>query len=261
MKGIILAGGKGTRLHPLTKVVSKQLLPVYDKPMIFYPLTTLLAAGVDDFLIITNPEHHVSFRNLLGDGESFGVKITYISQKSPRGLAEAPILGEEFLNGEPFVLILGDNLLHGPGLGRALHNFFSKSGATIFLYPVQNPQDYGVVRVGKNGEPLEIVEKPKKFVSNLAIPGLYFFDSQCVNYCKQLEPSARGELEITEVLSKYLEEGVLRTKLLGIGTAWLDMGNFDALLAAGQYVAMLQARQGIRLGDPFSISEFKRQIN
>jgi glucose-1-phosphate thymidylyltransferase len=253
MKGIILAGGAGTRLSPLTKVVSKQLLPVFDKPMIFYPLTTLLTMGIDEIAVITNPKDQEQFKNLLGDGSEFGASIEYFTQDHPRGLAEAPIITRSFLGGDPFVLILGDNLLHGPGLGRSLSDHVGVSGATVLAYQVENPEAYGVVVLDQNRKPVQLVEKPKEHISNLAIPGLYFFDSQCVDFCLSLKPSARGELEIVDVLRSYLDIGQLSVQVVGVGSAWLDMGSYDSLLEAGQYVSMIQSRQGVRIGDPYFV--------
>lgn len=253
MKGIILAGGVGTRLRPLTKVVSKQLLPVFDKPMIFYPLTTLLTMGVDEIAVITNPQDREQFAELLGDGTDFGASIEYFTQDHPRGLAEAPIITKSFLGDDPFVLILGDNLLHGPGLGRSLGSHFSVNGATILAYQVENPEAYGVVVLDENRKPVRLAEKPQEPISNLAIPGLYFFDSRCVDFCLSLKPSARGELEIVDVLRCYLELDQLYVQVVGIGSAWLDMGSHESLLEAGQYVSMIQSRQGIRIGDPYIV--------
>jgi glucose-1-phosphate thymidylyltransferase len=260
MKGIILAGGSGTRLRPLTEVVSKQLLPVFDKPMIFYPLTTLLTIGVDEIAIITNPQDRDQFSRLLGDGGDLGISIEYLTQEAPRGLAEAPIIAKEFLDGEPFVLILGDNFLHGTGLGRSLKNLFSNDGASILAYRVENPQDYGVVVLNEHRRPVELIEKPKELRSNLAIPGLYFFDSRCVDFCLELQPSARGELEIVDVLKKYLALGNLNVRTVGVGSAWLDMGTPTSLLEAGQYVAMIQSRQGVHIGDPYRVKEYLESV-
>jgi glucose-1-phosphate thymidylyltransferase len=260
MKGIILAGGAGTRLSPLTKVISKQLLPVFDKPMIFYPLTTLLTMGVDEIAIITNPGDQEQFKRLLGSGSEFGASIRYFTQDRPRGLADAPIITQEFLGGDPFVLILGDNLLHGPGLGRSLRSHFGGRGATVLAYQVENPGAYGVVVLDKDRKPLDLVEKPTEHVSNLAIPGLYFFDSQCVDFCLNLKPSTRGELEIIDVLHRYLEVGELSVQVVGVGSAWLDMGSHESLLEAGQYVSMIQSRQGVRIGDPYVVHKNRKEI-
>jgi len=250
MKGVILAGGSGTRLHPLTKVTSKQLLPVYDKPMIYYPLTTLILAGVNEVLVITRPEDAPSFKTLLGDGSEFGISISYAEQEKPAGLAQAPLIAEDFLNGEGFCLILGDNFLYGSGLGRNLQNLNSVEGATVFAYKVSDPTQYGVIEIDSNGKPISIEEKPKTPKSDLAIPGLYFFDKEIVSICKNLKPSARGELEITDAIKEYMTRGKLSVEVLPIGTAWLDMGSYESLLEAGEFVHIVQSRQGILIGDP-----------
>jgi glucose-1-phosphate thymidylyltransferase len=250
MKGVILAGGSGTRLHPLTKVISKQLLPVFDKPMIYYPLTTLILAGVDQILIITRTEDSGSFKALLGDGSDLGIEISYANQEKPAGLAQAPLIAEKFLAGDGFCLILGDNFLYGSGLGRRLQNLNSGDGAKIFAYRVSDPTQYGVIELNSSGEPVSIEEKPNKPRSELAIPGLYFFDSKIVDICNNLTPSERGELEITDVLKEYMRCGELSVEVLPIGTAWLDMGSFDSLLEAGEFVHIVQSRQGILIGDP-----------
>ena len=250
MKGVILAGGSGTRLHPLTKVTSKQLLPVYDKPMIYYPLTTLILAGVSEFLVITRPEDAPAFRSLLGDGSEFGISISYAEQEKPAGLAQAPLIAEKFLGGEGFCLILGDNFLYGSGLGRKLQNLDAVEGATVFAYKVSDPTQYGVVELDNNGKPVSIEEKPKSPKTDLAIPGLYFFDKEIVSICRNLKPSARGELEITDAIKEYMSRGKLSVEVLPIGTAWLDMGSFESLLEAGEFVHIVQSRQGILIGDP-----------
>jgi len=250
MKGVILAGGSGTRLHPLTKVISKQLLPVYDKPMIYYPLTTLILAGVNEVLVITRPEDAPSFKTLLGDGSEFGISISYAEQEKPAGLAQAPLIAEKFLNGEGFCLILGDNFLYGSGLGRKLQNLDSAEGATVFAYKISDPTQYGVVEIDPTGKPISIEEKPKAPKSDLAIPGLYFFDKEIVSICQNLKPSARGELEITDAIKEYMVRGKLSVEVLPIGTAWLDMGSYKSLLEAGEFVHIVQSRQGILIGDP-----------
>jgi len=250
VKGVILAGGSGTRLHPLTKVTSKQLLPVYDKPMIYYPLTTLILAGVNEVLVITRPEDASSFKSLLGDGSEFGIAISYAQQEKPAGLAQAPLIAEEFLKGEGFCLILGDNFLYGAGLGRKLQNLDSLEGATVFACKVSNAAQYGVIEIDSGGRPISIEEKPKSPKSNLAIPGLYFFDNDIVDICRNLKPSTRGELEITEAIKHYMSCGKLSVEVLPMGTAWLDMGSFESLLEAGEFVHIVQARQGILIGDP-----------
>lgn len=252
MKGVILAGGSGTRLHPLTKVTSKQLLPVYDKPMIYYPLTTLILAGVSEVLVITRPEDASSFRALLGDGSEFGIAISYAEQEKPAGLAQAPLIAEDFLKGEGFCLILGDNFLYGSGLGRKLQNLDSREGATVFAYKVSDPTQYGVIELNSTGKPVSIEEKPAAPKSDLAIPGLYFFDKKIVEICRNLKPSARGELEITDAIKEYMSQGKLSVEVLPLGTAWLDMGSFESLLEAGEFVHIVQSRQGILIGDPIA---------
>ena len=252
MKGVILAGGSGTRLHPLTKVTSKQLLPVYDKPMIYYPLTTLILAGVKEVLVITRPEDAPSFKALLGGGSDFGIAISYAVQEKPAGLAQAPLIAESFLNGEGFCLILGDNFLYGSGLGRKLQNLDSIEGAKVFAYKVNDPTQYGVIELDSNGQPVSIEEKPTNPKSDLAIPGLYFFDKDIVEICRTLKPSPRGELEITDAIKEYLTRGKLSVDVLPIGTAWLDMGSFESLLEAGEFVHIVQSRQGILIGDPIT---------
>jgi glucose-1-phosphate thymidylyltransferase len=261
MKGIILAGGSGTRLHPLTKVISKQLLPVYDKPMIYYPLTTLILAGIEEVLVITRPEDQASFKALLGDGSQFSISVEYATQEKPAGLAQAPLIAEDFLAGEGFCLILGDNFLYGPGLGRNLRNLERDMGATIFAYNVPNPSEFGVVTIDSNGKPISIIEKPVNSESTLAIPGLYFFDSDAVEMCKTITPSLRGELEITDLIRLYKDADKLTVNVLPIGTAWLDMGNFESLLAAGEFVKLIQNFQQIPIGDPVSARKFLKQSN
>lgn len=252
MKGVILAGGSGTRLHPLTKVISKQLLPVYDKPMIYYPLTTLILAGVKEVLVITRPEDARAFEALLGDGSELGIEISYARQEKPAGLAQAPLIAEDFLNGEGLCLILGDNFLYGSGLGRKLQNLEAVAGAKVFAYKVSDPTSYGVVELDSMGSPISIEEKPNLPKSDLAIPGLYFFDKDIVQICRNLKPSARGELEITDAIKVYMSKGKLSVEVLPIGTAWLDMGSFESLLEAGEFVHIVQSRQGILIGDPLT---------
>lgn len=261
MKGVILAGGSGTRLHPLTKVTSKQLLPVYDKPMIYYPLTTLILAGVNEVLVITRPEDALSFKALLGDGSEFGIAISYAEQETPAGLAQAPLIAEEFLDGDGFCLILGDNFLYGSGLGRKLQNLDAIEGATVFAYKVSDPSVYGVVEVDPSGRAISIEEKPKIPKSDLAIPGLYFFDSEIVEICKDITPSSRGELEITDALKEYMRRGQLKVEILPLGTAWLDMGSFESLLEAGEFVHIVQSRQGILIGDPSTAMKTRSKTN
>ena len=255
MKGVILAGGSGTRLHPLTKIISKQLLPVFDKPMIFYPLTTLILAGISEILIITRPDDSLAFKNLLGDGSEFGIHITYAVQAKPAGLAQAPLIAESFLNGEHFCLILGDNFLYGSGLGRKLQKMANIQGASVFGYKVNDPTQYGVVEVDSMGRAISIEEKPRVPKSNFAIPGLYFFDNQIIDICKNLSPSARGELEITDALREYMHRGDLKVEILPVGTAWLDMGSHESLLEAGEFVHIVQKRQGILIGDPLTATK------
>lgn len=250
MKGVILAGGSGTRLHPLTRVISKQLLPVFDKPMIYYPLTTLILAGVSEVLIITRPDDAPSFKALLGDGSEFGIQISYAEQPKPAGLGQAPLIAEKFLGGDGFCLILGDNFLYGSGLGRKLQSLQARQGATIFAYQVNDPTQYGVIEIDHEGRVLSIEEKPQNPKSNLAIPGLYFFDEKIVAICKGLKPSTRGELEITDAIREYMNRGELSVEVLPTGTAWLDMGTHESLLEAGEFVHIVQSRQGMLIGDP-----------
>lgn len=245
MKGIILAGGSATRLYPLSKAISKQIMPVYDKPMIYYPLSTLMLAGIREILIISTPRDLPMFKELLGTGEELGMKFEYIIQEVPNGLAQAFVLGAEFLNGEPGCLILGDNMFHGQGFSKMLKEAASiEKGACIFGYYVKDPRAYGVVEFDDNGKVLSLEEKPNKPKSNYAVPGLYFYDSTVTEKAKALKPSARGEYEITDLNKCYLEEETLQVKLFGRGFAWLDTGNCDSLLEAGNYVETIQNRQG-----------------
>ncbi len=248
MIGIVLAGGTGTRLHPVTKALSKQLLPVYDKPMIYYPISTLMLAGLKKIVIITTPYDNLSFKKLLGDGSQFGVQFHFVIQKQPRGLAEAFLVSEEFIRGESTALILGDNIFHGTSLGTQLCKFQEINGASIFGYHVSNPEEYGVVSLDAFGKPFAISEKPNTPMGNLAVPGLYFYDSSVLEKAKKVRPSMRGELEITSINQAYLDEGKLSVEVLPRGTAWLDTGSFETLYEASTFVRVLQERQGYKIG-------------
>jgi glucose-1-phosphate thymidylyltransferase len=254
-KGILLAGGTGTRLHPLTRAVSKQLMPIYDKPMIYYPLSVLMLAGIRDILVITTPRDQPAFEDLLGDGSQWGLTVAYAAQPKPEGIAQAFLIAEEFLAGDPCALVLGDNLFYGHGLPELLHAADSaNAGATIFAHRVKDPQRYGVVTFDKNGQPTGIVEKPQEPLSPYAVTGLYFYDHDIVSVAKSLKPSARGELEITDVNRVYLERGQLSVKFMGRGFAWFDTGTHAALLDAAQFIQVMQDRQGILVCSPEEIA-------
>ncbi|MDQ3192785.1 MAG: glucose-1-phosphate thymidylyltransferase RfbA [Bacteroidota bacterium] len=248
MKGIILAGGSGTRLHPLTLAVSKQLMPVYDKPMIYYPLSTLMMAGINEILIISTPSDLPNFEKLLGDGKNLGCKFSYAVQEIPNGLAQAFVIGEEFIGDDNVALILGDNIFYGSGMSVLLQSINNPIGGVVFAYHVSDPERYGVVEFDSNKNAVSIEEKPEKPKSNFAVPGLYFYDNSVVNIAKELEPSKRGEYEITDVNKHYLKSGKLKVATLDRGTAWLDTGTFHSLMQAGQYVQVIEERQGLKIG-------------
>ena len=264
MKGIILAGGAGTRLYPLTMVTSKQLLPVYDKPMIFYPLSTLMLAGIREILIISTPQDLPNFRNLLGDGSQYGLQLSYKVQPSPDGLAQAFLLGEEFIGDDTCAMILGDNIFYGAGMGKMLRDAVLKAEeglATIFGYYVSDPERFGIVEFDDNGKVISVEEKPRHPKSNYCITGLYFYDNRVVEYAKKVQPSARGELEITDLNRMYLEDGTLNVKLLGRGYAWLDTGTMDSLAEATAFVRTIQQWQGIEISAPEEIAYTNQWIS
>lgn len=250
MKGIILAGGLGTRLYPMTRVISKQLLPVYDKPMIYYSLCTLMLAGLREILIITTPHEQVLFKELLGDGSQWGIELSYATQSSPDGIAQAFIIGESFIENDSVCLMLGDNILHGDSLAIRLQTAATQPGATIFGYYVADPERYGVIEFDAHGKAINIIEKPTHFVSHYAVIGLYFYDNDVVSIAKNLKPSARGELEITDVNKHYLRTNKLHVEKLSRGTAWLDTGTHKSLLDAANFIAVLEERQGLKIGSP-----------
>ena len=254
MKGIVLAGGSGTRLSPLTLATSKQLMPVYDKPMIYYPLSTLMLAGISDILVITTPEEAPQFRRLLGDGSQFGITLSYVEQAAPEGLAQAFVLGADHIGDEPVALILGDNIFYGPGMGTQLRRFADPDGGAVFAYRVSNPSAYGVIDFDSDGRATSLEEKPQDPASDFAVPGLYFYSADVVDVARGLRKSARGEYEITDINRHYLREERLQVEVLPRGTAWLDTGTHDSLLDAGNYVRTIEDRQGLKIGCPEEVA-------
>jgi glucose-1-phosphate thymidylyltransferase len=254
MRGVIMAGGSGSRLAPLTKTVNKQLLPIFDKPLIYYPLSTLMLSGIREFMLISNPNDIPNFQKLLGTGEEFGISIEYGSQSEPKGIAQGLLVAEKFITGHKVGFILGDNLFHGHGLGRQLAEHNDIKGAQIFAYAVADPRSYGVVEIDRAGNVLGIVEKPKDPKSNLAVTGLYFYDEDVISIAKNLKPSARGELEITDLNKIYFERGQLQVSILSRGTAWLDTGTFEGLHDASSYIRIVQERQNASIGNPYDVA-------
>jgi len=261
MKGIVLAGGTGSRLWPLTLHISKQLLPIYDKPLIYYPISTLMLAGIREILVIVRPEEQDMFSKLLGDGTNWGISIEYATQESPKGLAESLIIGEDFLNGDEVCLILGDNIFYGPGLGQQLSSIRNVLGAHVFGYRVSNPQDYGVAVINAQSQVSKIIEKPKEFISEFAIPGIYFYSNKACSIAKELTPSDRGELEITDLNNYFISKDLLNYTKLGRGTFWMDTGSFDNLVSASYFVSIVQNRQGLTVGSPEEVAHTNGWIN